>query len=216
MFMKKIDFKKELKLLYSASAKEPSIVDVPEMSFLMIDGEGDPNTAKAYSDAIEALYAVAYTLKFMIKKGQTAIDYGVMPLEGLWWTDDMSRFSTDNKDIWKWTAMIMQPEFVTEELFQEASREVKKKKDPPALPKMRLEDFHEGLSAQIMHIGPYSAEGPTIEKLHKFIGEQHYKFEGTTQKHHEIYLGDPRRSAPEKLKTIIRQPITGVVPPRPL
>ncbi len=212
--MKKIDFKKELKHLYNASAKKASIVEVPKMNFLMIDGEGDPNTAKAYSDAIEALYAVAYTLKFMIKKGAMAIDYGVMPLEGLWWTDHMSQFSADNKDIWKWTAMIMQPELITEKLVGDASDQVEKKKNPPALAKIRFEKFHEGLSAQIMHIGPYSAEEPTITRLHKFIAEQAYKFEGTVQKHHEIYLSDPRRAAPEKMKTIIRQPVTGVGPPQ--
>ena len=205
--MKKIDLKKELKTLYSASAKEPAMVDVPGMNFLMVDGEGDPNTAKVYTDAIEALYAVAYTLKFMIKKGETAIDYGVMPLEGLWWTDDMRDFSAGNKDIWKWTAMIMQPEFVTEDLVQEAFGQVEERKSPAALSKTRFESFNEGLSAQIMHIGPYSGEAPTIKKLHEFIHEKGHEFDGAIQKHHEIYLGDPRRSAPEKLKTIIRQPL---------
>lgn len=205
--MKKIDFKKELKQLYNSSAKEVAIVDVPEMNYLMIDGKGDPNTAQEYQDAVEALYAVAYALKFMIKKGKDPVDYGVMPLEGLWWTDDMADFSTNNKDNWKWTAMIMQPEFVTEDLYEEALEQVKKKKNPPALPKMRFENFREGISGQIMYIGPYSEEGPTIEKLHNFIREKGYDFEGLSQKHHEIYLGDPRRTAPKKLKTVIRQPI---------
>ena len=130
-----------------------------------------------------------------------------MPLEGLWWTDDMAQFSTENKGIWKWTAMIMQPEYVTKDLVTKAFEQVEKKKNPPALSKMRFESFHEGLSAQIMHIGPYSAEGPTIKKLHSFIKEKGYEFDGLVQKHHEIYLSDPRRTAPEKMKTVIRQPM---------
>lgn len=205
--MKKIDLKKELKHLYNPSTKEISIVDVPKMNFLMVDGKGDPNTSQEYKEAIEALYTVSYSLKFMIKKGETAIDYVVMPLEGLWWTDDMAQFSTENKGIWKWTAMIMQPEYVTKDLVTKAFEQVEKKKNPPALSKMRFESFHEGLSAQIMHIGPYSAEGPTIKKLHSFIKEKGYEFDGLVQKHHEIYLSDPRRTAPEKMKTIIRQPM---------
>ena len=144
--MKKIDLKKELKHLYNPSTKEISIVDVPRMNFLMMDGKGDPNTSQEYKEAIEALYAVSYALKFMIKKGGTAIDYVVMPLEGLWWTDDMAQFSTENKGIWKWTAMIMQPEYVTKDLVTKAFEQVEKKKNPPALSKMRFESFHEGLS----------------------------------------------------------------------
>ncbi len=202
--MAKVDFKKELKHLYNPSPKEPVIVDVPKMNFLMIDGVGDPNTAQEYQDAVEALYSVSYTLKFMVKKGEAAVDYTVMPLEGLWWIDDMTQFSMENKAIWKWTAMIMQPEYVTEVLVDVALREVERKKNPPAVSKIRFESLHEGLSAQIMHIGPYSAEGPTIEKLHNFIREKEYELRG---KHHEIYLSDPRRSAPEKMKTVIRQPI---------
>lgn len=202
--MAKIDLKKELKHLYKPSAKEVVVVDVPEMNFLMIDGSGDPNTAQEYQDAIEALYAVSYALKFMVKKGEAAIDYVVMPLEGLWWTDDMSQFSADNKDIWKWTAMIMQPEYVTKDLVDEALKQVEKRKNPPALSKIRFESFHEGLGVQIMHIGPYAAEAPTIEKMHGFAKEEGYELRG---KHHEIYLSDPRRSAPEKMKTAIRQPV---------
>lgn len=174
------------------------------MNFLMIDGVGDPNTAQEFKDAMETLYAVSYTLKFMIKKGDTAIDYGVLPLEGLWWTDDMTKFSIANKDIWKWTVMIMQPEYVTTELFNEAFKQVEKKKNLATLPKIRFESFHEGSSAQIMHVGPYSAEGPTIEKLHSFIKEKGYELRG---KHHEIYLSDPRKATPEKMKTVLRHPI---------
>ncbi len=202
--MKRVDLKKDLKHLYNPSPKEVAVVDVPEMNFLMVDGAGNPNTAQEYKDAVEALYSVSYALKFMIKKGETAIDYGVMPLEGLWWADDMTQFSVENKDIWKWTSMIMQLKHATEDLFNKAIEQVKKKKSLPALPKMRLESFHEGLAAQIMHLGPYSAEGPTVERLHNFIRDNGYELSG---KHHEIYLTDPQRSAPEKMKTVIRQPV---------
>jgi hypothetical protein len=179
------------------------LVDVPEMNFLMIDGTGDPNTSPEYKDAIESLYSISYALKFMVKKAR-AIDYVVMPLEGLWWTDEPSQFTMENKDIWKWTAMIMQPECVTEELFNRAVEQVKIKKNLPALSKIKFKSLHEGLSAQVMYVGPYSAEGPTIEKLRSFIKENKYELIG---KHHEIYLSDPRKSEPEKLKTVIRQPI---------
>ncbi len=200
----KVDPKKELKGLYTASAKQPALVDVPTMSFLMIDGAGDPNTSEEYRGAVEALYSLSYTLKFTVKKGPTAVDYAVMPLEGLWWAKDLSSFGTGTKNDWLWTAMIMQPEYVTKDLFSRALNDVGKKKDLPALTKVRFGTFHEGPSAQIMHIGPWSAEAPTIEKLHKFIADEGHSLR---DKHHEIYLGDPRRSAPEKLKTIIRQPI---------
>lgn len=200
--MMKIDFKKELKHLYQPTTKNIDIVDVPTMNFLMIDGKGNPNTAKEYTDAIEALYSLSYTLKFMIKKNLN-VDYGVLPLEGLWWADDMTYFHTGNKDEWKWTAMIMQPEYVTKDNINKAIEEVKKKKDLVSLPKIRFLSFTEGLSAQTMYIGPYADEGPTIEKIHNFIKEKGHELRG---KHHEIYLSDPRRSKPEKLKTIIRQP----------
>lgn len=201
--MKKIDYKRELKQFYNASAKKVEVVEVPRMNFLMIDGEGDPNTSQAFKDAVEALFNVSYTLKFMIKKGKKAIDYGVMPLEGSWWADDMSRFS-ENKDKWKWTVMIMQPEHVTADLVKEATAQVMKKKNLAALPKMRFEAFTEGRAAQTMHVGPFSEEGPTIQKVHDFIGEMKCKLSG---KHHEIYLSDIRRAAPEKWKTIVRQPM---------
>ncbi len=201
--MMKIDYKKELKHLYKASAKKVEIIDVSQMNFLMIDGEGDPNTSQAFQDAVEALFSISYTLKFMIKKGELGIDYGVMPLEGLWWSDDMSQFDTGNKGDWKWTLMIMQPNYVTTELFTEALQQVKRKKNLIALPKARFEAFSEGRAAQIMHIGPFSEEGPTIKKVHNFIKENGFKLSG---KHHEIYLSDIRRAAPEKWKTIVRQP----------
>ncbi|PKP60189.1 MAG: hypothetical protein CVT88_03540 [Candidatus Altiarchaeales archaeon HGW-Altiarchaeales-1] len=203
--MEKTDFKKELKDLYNSSAKEVVIVDVPQMNFLMIDGAGNPNTSQEFKDAIETLYAVSYTIKFMLKK-ENSVDYVVMPLEGLWWADDMASFGLEgmDKDRWKWTLMIMQPEYVTKDIFGKALEEVKKKKNLPFLSKIRLENLHEGLSAQILYVGHYDAEHTTIEKIHAFIKEKGYKFSG---KHHEIYLSDPRKTAPEKLKTIIRQPI---------
>jgi hypothetical protein len=139
----------------------------------------------------------------MIKKSETAIDYTVMPLEGLWWADDMSDFTKNNRDAWLWTAMIMQPEYVTRSLFEDAKAQVAKKKYLPLLGDIRFAKFHEGKAAQIMHVGPYSEEGPTIKKIHNIISEQGGELSG---KHHEIYLSDPRKSAPEKLKTILRQP----------
>lgn len=202
--MKTIDYQKQLKHLYSPSAAKVEVVDAPPMNFLMIDGKGDPNTSKSFSDAIEALYPISYTLKFMVKKSSLAIDYGVMPLEALWWADDMSVFSTGNKDDWQWTLMIMQPEFITQEMVAEAIQEVMKKKNPVSLPLVRFETFKEGKVAQTLHIGPFSEEGPTIEKLHAFIESQGTKRVG---KHHEIYLSDFRRAAPEKWRTIVRQPV---------
>lgn len=203
--MKKIDLKKELKTLYGTTAKQGFvIVDIPEMNFLMVDGAGDPNTSQAFSDAIEALYSLSYPLKFMIKKSSLAIDYGVMPLEALWWTDDMSRFTPEDKSNWKWTAMIMQPEWVTPELVEEARTAAARKKALPALDRVRFEPFVEGRSAQCFYRGPYADEGPTIAALHRFIAENDCKLRG---KHHEIYLSDMRRTDPSKLKTIIRQPV---------
>jgi hypothetical protein len=201
--MSTVDLKKDLKHLYNPSAKEVSVVDVPPMNFLMIDGAGDPNVSLEYQQAMEALFSLSYALKFRVKKSN-GVDYAVMPLEGLWWTDDPGQFSMSNKGIWKWTAMIMQPEYVTGELFAEALAEVRRKKDLVALDRVRFESYHEGLSAQIMHIGPYAAEEPTIARLHSFIRENGYELSG---KHHEIYLSDPRRTAPEKLRTVLRQPI---------
>ena len=201
--MEKMDFKKEFKHLYQAPAANPVQVEVPALNYLMVDGEGDPNTAPAYAEAIETLFAVSYTLKFMIKKGPSAMDYGVMPLEGLWWADDMAAFASKDKSSWKWTAMIMQPALVSAALVESAVAEVKRKKDPAALSKLRFEAFAEGQCAQILHIGPFSEEGPTIEKLHRFIDARGQR----SGKHHEIYLSDIRRAEPSKWKTIIRQPL---------
>lgn len=202
--MEKLDLKKELKHLYQTPAKEVVEVDVPTMNYLMVDGEGDPNIVSAFAEAVETLFTVSYTLKFMVKKGVLATDYGVMPLEGLWWADDMTKFSIADKSNWKWTAMIAQPPFVTRAMLDAAFAEVKKKKNPAALSLLRFESFTEGKCAQILHIGPFSEEGPTIARLHKFIETNGGKLYG---KHHEIYLSDIRKAAPEKWKTIIRQPL---------
>ena len=201
--MKVVDLKKELKPLYQPSAKVVAVVDVPAMNYIMVDGEGDPNVSQPFSSAIEALFSVAYTVKFMIKRGPLAIDYGVMPLEGLWWADDMTKFSQEDKSNWKWTVMIMQPSFVTREIIEDAIVEVKKKKNPSSLSSVRFETFSEGRCAQIMHIGPFSEEGPTILKVHQFIDTVSHR----RGKHHEIYMSDIRRAHPSKWKTIVRQPM---------
>jgi hypothetical protein len=200
--MAKIDFKKEYKTLYQPSAKEVVAVDVPAFNFLMLDGHGDPNTNPGYGEAVSALYSLAYTIKFSVKK-KTTTDFGVMPLEGLWWVEDMRLFDTKRKDDWLWTMMIMQPPVVTRTVFEDALTDVSKKKPNPLLAQVRFEKFVEGCSAQIMHIGPYSAEGPNIARLHAFIEHNGNALRG---KHHEIYLSDPGRTQPEKLKTVVRQP----------
>ncbi|HUV25774.1 MAG TPA: GyrI-like domain-containing protein [Anaerolineales bacterium] len=205
--MSKVDFKKELSEFYSPPAKFV-IVDIPEMRFLMIEGHGDPNVAQEYQDAVGALYALAYKIKFM-SKNQLGKDYVVPPLEGLWWAEDMEAFTTArDKSQWDWNMMITTPEWITSEMFVEALELVRKGKNPVAMDKVRLESYHEGLSVQIMHIGSYDSEGPTLMKLHReFIPNNGYVEKG---KHHEIYLGDPRRVAPEKLKTVLRQPVRKV------
>jgi len=202
----KVNLKKAWKHLYNPSARKITVVEVPPMNFLMVDGAGDPNTSPEYQQALEALFSLSYTIKFKSKK-EAGVDYVVMPLEGLWWTDDPARFSLDDKSLWQWTAMMMQPEHITATAFEEARTEVRRKKELPALERVRFEAYREGLSVQIMHIGPYDAEGPTIARLHRFIEENGYEPNG---KHHEIYLSDPRRTAPEKLKTVLRQPVRKV------
>lgn len=201
--MNKTDYKKELKPLYSCKLEQVTIVDVPAMNFLMIDGCGDPNTAQEYTDAIQALYPVAFALKFMSKK-ELSQDYSVMPLEGLWWADSMSDFSALAKSDWRWTMMIMQPAIITRDMFERAVKQVAKKA-PSALSKVRFEIYEEGRAAQIMYVGAYADEGLTIQKLHAFIAGKGGKLEGAGY-HHEIYLSDPRRTESAKLKTIIRQP----------
>jgi hypothetical protein len=201
----KLDLKKEYRHLYNPSSKECSIVDVPELQFLMVDGAGDPNTSVAYTEAVEALYAMSYTLKFISK--QESVDYAVMPLEGLWWTPNLAEFSAEDKSAWEWTAMMVQPEHITADLVASAADEVRRKKDPSALDRVRLERYREGLAVQILYFGPYADEAPTIERLHQFAIDGGYQLRG---KHHEVYLSDPRRTAPEKLRTVIRQPVEAV------
>lgn len=206
--MEKVDFKKTLKNFYRPGKKDFVLVEVPEMQYLMLDGAGNPGTAPAYQDALAALYAVAYKIKFISKK-QLEKDYVVPPLEGLWWAEDMETFVTREKDAWLWTMMIMTPDWITAEIYQQALEVVANGKEPPAvLDKLRLESYTEGLSAQILHIGPYDDEAPTLARLHhEWMPENGLTFNG---KHHEIYLSDPRRVAPEKLKTVLRQPVRKV------
>ncbi len=203
--MEKIDYKKQLNAFYHAKIGKPTVVIVPKMNFIMIDGKGDPNTSQEYIDAMQTLYPVAYTIKFTCKN-KYGKDFGVMPLEGLWWSDNMEDFINGNKKNWQWTAMIMQPAFVTEDMFKEAVLQVKEKKTLKSIDKIRYASYDEGRSAQVMYVGPYSDEGPTILELHKFIKEQGGELDENNKHHHEIYLGDPRRADPSKLKTIIRQP----------
>ncbi len=206
--MKKEDIKKKLKEFYQPTHKEFSIVDVPEMPFVMIDGEGSPGD-KAYGEAVAWLYSVVYPIKFIAKK-KYGKDFVAPPLEGLWWADDMNDFIEMNKDNWKWRMMITLPDWdrgQLQELFDEAvEKATKKLGDKP--PSLRMENFTEGKSVQIMHIGSYSEEGPTIAKMHnEFMPENGLVPSGH---HHEIYLNDPRRVAPEKLRTILRQPIKSI------
>ena len=202
----KVDFKKTLKYLYKPGSKEVVETKVPEMQFIMIDGIGSPGEAQEHLDALAVLYPVAFKIKFLSKaKGK---DYVVPPLEGLWWADDMKDFIAGNRDKWKWTMMIMQPDWITPEMFKKAIEETKQKKPELSklLPKLRLEKYKEGKAAQIMHIGPYSEEGPTVQKVHDFIQKEGGKFDGQKNKHHEIYLSDPRKANPATMKTVIRQP----------
>jgi len=202
----KVDLHQQFKALYTASNKVASLVEVPTLSSLMIDGHGDPSTAVEYQDAIEALYSLSYMLKFHFKRAAQAIDYPVMALEGLWGVVDLRDLS--NRDKWEWTMMIMQPAWVTRDLVSEMATQVARKKPSAALAKVRLEEFSEGLAAQILHIGPYATEWPTIERLHQFVQDNGYELRG---KHHEIYLSDPRRAAPEKLKMILRHPVRKLI-----
>ena len=201
--MEKVDLKKELKEFYASPAGRFVAVEVPAMQFLMVDGEGDPNTAPAYSRAVEWLYSVSYPLKFMSKK-ELGRDYAVMPLEGLWWAEDMSTFVSRKKGEWSWTMMIMQPEWITRTMVEPAVAKASAKLgDPP--PSLRLERLAEGLSVQTMHVGSYDEEGPVLARLHGEFLPQNGLVE--TGRHHEIYIGDPRRTAPEKLRPVLRQPV---------
>jgi hypothetical protein len=202
--MKKIDFKKEWKEFYNPSYKFPSLITIPKRNYIMVDGNGNPNTSGRFQECVEALFSVSYNLKFMVKKGGLGIDYGVMPLEGLWWCDDMKDFSVDNKDIWKWTMMIVQPDIITKPMVEEAIQIVKKKKDIKIIDELSFNHFSEGESVQMMHIGPFSTEKVTLDKMEVLVqSENLIKF----GKHHEIYLNDFRKISPEKMKTILRQPV---------
>ena len=206
------DYKKEQKDLYFPKAK-PSIIDVPEMLFIMIDGKGNPNTSSEYEKALEILYGLSYSIKMSKKSGtqpENYFDYVVPPLEGLWWGEAgyFDGLNITDKDKLCWTSMIRQPEFVTQEVFEKAKQSLGKKKPELDLSLARLVSFNEGLCAQIMHIGSYDDEPATITVLEKHIIESGYKNDiSEIRRHHEIYLSDPRKTAPEKLKTVIRHPI---------
>ncbi|MGW6375801.1 GyrI-like domain-containing protein [Rhodococcus sp. NPDC055112] len=204
--MSKLDFKKQ-KELYSPAADDFVLVEVPPMWFLMIDGHGDPNVSEDYRLAVEALYAASYAVKFASKKGREA-DYVVGPLEGRWWAPDPAVFVDRSKSEWNWTMQIRQPDWMTAEEVAAILAETESKKKLPVVGELRHERHDEGLSAQIMHVGSYDDEAPTLERLHdEFIPGRGLEFNG---KHHEIYLGDPRKSAPEKLRTVLRQPVRQV------
>jgi hypothetical protein len=202
--MEKIDLRKQYKELYSPSKKEFTLVTVPPLQYLCIDGRGNPNTSEIYQQAIAVLYGLSYTLKFSLKKSQ-GLDYTVMGLEGLWWMPDMNSFSMEAKDEWCWTIMIMQPDFIHPDHFEEARRQLIAKGKGQLASEVRLEQIDEGQCVQIMYIGAYDDEPPTIASMHAFIHEHGHVRRG---KHHEIYLSDARRVAPEKNRTILRQPIS--------
>ncbi len=208
--IQKLDLKKDLKYLYQPSAKNVSLVDVPCLQFLMIDGRIEPGSAPGISagfqEAVEALYGAAYTLKFTSKlRKQDPIDYPVMALEGLWGLRDV-HFDITVKDNWDYTLMIMQPEHINAAMLAQALQDLRRKKgDRPAFARVRLESFEEGRSVQIMHIGPYATEPANVARLEAFAAEHGLKMR---HKHHEIYLGNPLRAASEKLKTILRHAVT--------
>ncbi|MDR2913935.1 MAG: GyrI-like domain-containing protein [Tannerella sp.] len=206
--MEKLDFKKEYKDLYLPKDK-PVLVDVPEMTFIMVDGRGAP-LHDEYHQAIEILYGLTFTIKMSKMSGKQPegyIEYVVPPLEGLWWCNE-APFDLHQRDSWLWTSMIRQPDFVTPAVFEWAMEQCRKKKPATNFAKARLEKFTEGKCVQIMHVGPYSEEPATVEKLHAFISERGLKnMTGNVRKHHEIYLGDPRKTTPEKLKTVLRLPV---------
>ena len=211
--MKTLDLKIDLKAFCQPSAKKPAILQIPRFQFAMIDGAiekgSEPGKSPGFQQATEALYGISYTLKFMLKKRKDdPIDYPVMALEGLWWVED-GHFDITVKDNWSYTLMIMQPEIITADLFAEAIAQIKKKRgDSPALSKMRLERFEEGLCVQIMHIGPYATEPATVDVMRTFATENGYRdCTDSIRKHHEIYLSDPRKAKPEKMKTVLRHPI---------
>lgn len=210
--MDKYDIKREHRELYTCSTEDFTEVHVPEFGYLAVDGKSDPNGSDEYADAVEALYSVAYTLKFTSKK-ELGRDSVVGPLEGLWWSEDMSTFLTRDKDSWSWRMLNAQPPWITDDMVDDAiaaagDKARAKKKPLPSLPRVRPFRLAEGRALQILHIGPYDAEGPVLQRLHtQVMPERGLTFAGD---HHEIYLSDPRRTAPEKLKTILRQPVADI------
>jgi DNA-binding PadR family transcriptional regulator len=208
--MDKSDVKRDRKDLYAPPAGDFHIVEVPEMAFLMIDGEGDPNTARSYRDATETLYAISYALKFASKK-LLGKDYTVAPLEGLWSAEDPAAFWRRSKGEWHWTMMITQPDWITADMVDDAMRKAAAKKDLPGLAKLRYERYAEGRAVQILHIGSYDDETPVLGRLHDEYLPAHGLM--PSGRHHEIYLGDPRKTEPGKLETILRQPVTAQTPP---
>jgi hypothetical protein len=206
--MDKLDLRKQYKHLYLPSAKQVEVVDVPPLQFAMIDGEIEtgksPGTSPAFEQAMGALYGITYTLKFMSKlRKENPIDYTVMTLEGLWWVEG-GEFDITNPANWRYTVMIMQPDHISQEMYQEALAQLRKKKPSPALDLLRFESFHEGLCIQTMHLGPYAEEMSTIAKMDAFARENGFTLHG---KHHEIYMGDPRKGDPARLKTVLRHPV---------
>jgi hypothetical protein len=206
--VKKLDLRKKYKDLYLPSAKKVVVVEVPDFQFVMLDGRIEkgqsPGTSPAFQEAMQALYGAAYTLKFMSKlRKKNAIDYPVMVLEALWWVED-GRFDITKPDNWCWRAMIMQPDHITAEMFSEALEKIRQKRASPSIEKLRLKRFCEGLCIQTMHIGPYAAEPATLERMQAYADENGYALQN---EHHEIYLSDPRRAAPEKLKTVLRHAV---------
>ncbi len=199
-----LDLKKVLKDLYDTKKTEPYFVTAPKLKIISCCGYGNPNNSVLFQKTMSALYSITYTIKFMLKQTDNPL-YTVMPLEGLWWTDEMSTFSLEKKEEWKWKVFIVQPDFITREIFDCGIKELlKKKKEDVDTSLLSFDSFEEGLCAQILHIGPYAQEEPTVKKLHEFINHEGYKMTGL---HHEVYMGDPRKAAPEKLKTLIRQPV---------
>jgi hypothetical protein len=192
--------------LYRATTT-PQLVHVPRLSFLCVDGHGGPSTSPAYAAAVQAFYAVSYSARRTIRK-ESGESYRVSPLEGLWWADDLSTFATGDTVHWRWTMMVRQPDAVTAGLVERLIDDVAAGGAMPMARELRLSAFEEGAAAQVLHVGPYTAEAPTIARLHDFIKQRGFTFDGHRHKHHEIYLGDPRRAAPERLRTIIRQPYT--------
>ncbi len=197
------DIKRELKQCYAPKNTDWNLIDVPEQQFLAITGHGDPNTSPNFARAVEALYAVAYAIKFASKRGER--DFVVGPLEGLWWADDPEVFSTREKASWHWRMLISQPNWITEDMIDDAKSAARSKRDIPAIADIRRETLCEATSAQALHIGSYDEEGPALSRLHdEWLSANNLRMSGL---HHEIYLSDRRKSDPAKLKTILRQPV---------